>query len=74
MNVTSPCSGCGRWLAPNLTEICVDCTEQYCHSCAVATHHRTVHEDATPDQQMPEGWTYLRCKDTPYSIHSEGER
>ena len=73
MSVLCACTGCGDWLHPNATELCVDCGENLCHRCAVVTHHRVVHEDATPDEaeSMPNGWDYLRCGDTPYSIHDE---
>jgi hypothetical protein len=68
--ITTPCELCDRWLPPRHVNTCVDCERQICYRCALVTGHRLVHEDAEPElrEVMPEGWHYLRCRDTPYSI------
>lgn len=71
MNVQCACAHCLQWFAPEDTEICVDCHDNLCGTCAAMTGHRAVHEDDLPGEDCAEGWDYLRCRDTPYSIHDE---
>lgn len=71
MSVTCPCDACGRELPPDRTEVCVDCGRILCAACALPTGHRLVNEpEPLLADLMPLGWFYLRCADTPYSIHT----
>lgn len=73
MIVATYCDQCGLWFSLDGVEQCVDCHNAYCADCAALTNHRTVHEDAQPHEERPQGWTYLRCATTPYSVHDDPE-
>lgn len=74
MIVQTFCDHCESWLHPREVDHCVDCAQSLCTICASLTNHRTVHEGpaAWERDARPQGWDYLRCKDTPYSINDEG--
>jgi hypothetical protein len=65
------CDHCTQYVDAKDWDICVDCGDNLCTACAVLTSHRTVHEAPADHEreERPQGWTYLRCLDTPYSIH-----
>jgi hypothetical protein len=73
MIIQALCDECGQWLAPRLFDLCVDCALNLCPACAGSTGHRLTHEDAGAweAELRPQGWDYLRCATTPYSIHAE---
>lgn len=65
------CDACGALFRPAQVERCFDCDQDFCAACAPKTGHRTVHEGpaAYEAEERPQGWSYLRCADTPFSIH-----
>lgn len=71
MIIQTMCDHCHEWINPRDTELCVDCARTYCTACGMETGHTLAHQDARAEEReyAPDGWYYLRCKDTPYDIH-----
>ncbi len=73
MIIQTLCDQCARWVDPREIDLCVDCHTNLCPACATATSHRREHQEAAEweREERPQGWDYLRCKDTPYDINAD---